>query len=144
MVVVKGGKPRQANLRRALSSAYYALFHCLARDGANLVMGGTGASRSGPAWRQVYRALEHGQARKACQRSNIVNRFPNPISDFADVFVSLQEKRHEADYDPDGRFYKSAVIQEIDNAELAIQRYNASAIKDRRAFVALVLFKSRA
>lgn len=40
------GAPRQANLRRALSTAYYALFHCLARCAADTVVGALKARRS--------------------------------------------------------------------------------------------------
>ncbi len=54
--------PSQANLRRAVSTAYYAVFHCLADAAANLFVG---RSR-GSAWPRVYRALEHGKAKSAC------------------------------------------------------------------------------
>ena len=57
-------QPTQADLRRAVSTAYYALFHCLAATAADLL---TGSSRS-PEWHQVYRALEHGKARSACRQ----------------------------------------------------------------------------
>ena len=56
--------PTQTDLRRAVSTAYYALFHCLAAAAADLL---TGNGSRGPEWHQVYRALEHGKARKACQ-----------------------------------------------------------------------------
>ena len=59
------GRPRQSDLRRAVSTAYYALFHCLAICCANMLVGGPGASRSEAAWRQAYRALNHG-AKKRC------------------------------------------------------------------------------
>ena len=55
-------RPSQANLRRALSTAYYAVFHCLAATVADALMG---KGRS-DAWHQTYRALEHGSARRAC------------------------------------------------------------------------------
>ena len=65
------GRPRETNLRRAVSTTYYALFHCLAAAGADLLVGGAGADRSRPAWRQAYRALQHGPARKRCERSQL-------------------------------------------------------------------------
>ena len=34
------GRPREAELRRTVSTAYYALFHTLARSGADLLVGG--------------------------------------------------------------------------------------------------------
>ena len=56
-------QPTKADLRRAVSTAYYALFHCLTAAAADLL---TGARPDSPEWRQVYRALEHGKARSAC------------------------------------------------------------------------------
>jgi hypothetical protein len=49
-------KPRQADLKRAVSTAYYALFHALAKDAADMLVG-VGPSRPDKAWTQTYRAL---------------------------------------------------------------------------------------
>ena len=62
------GRPRQSNLRRAVSTTYYALFHCLATCCADMIVGGAGADRSEPAWRQAYRALDHGPVRTTAGR----------------------------------------------------------------------------
>ena len=137
------GKPRRSNLRRATSTAYYALFHTLARSCADLMVGGPGSERSKPAWNQVYRALEHGTARSACLNAALIRKFPREIQDFANVFVQMQKKRHMADYDPDHRPYKSEVLNDIATVESAIADFHRAPTKDRRAFVALVLFKSR-
>jgi hypothetical protein len=59
-------RPRQSDLKRGVSTAYYALFHALARDCADLLVG-TGDTRSEPAWAQVYRTLEHGVAKNSCK-----------------------------------------------------------------------------
>jgi hypothetical protein len=138
----KPKRPSQTHLGRATSSAYYALFHTLAYDCANLLVGGTGADRSRHAWRQVYRSLEHGIARNAC-RSGLVGQFPKGIEDFAHAFAEMQEKRHVADYDPYARLQKSAVLAEIDLVERAIDEFGKCGKKDRRAFCAFVLFKQR-
>ena len=143
MVRLHEGKPSQVVLRRALSTAYYAMFHMLAKCGADLLVGGSGAGRSNEAWRQVYRALEHGVAKSACKNATTLSKFPREIEDFGNVFVTMQEKRHKADYDPAARFYKSSVIQDINAAEQAIKGFDAADIKDRRAFAAYVLFKTR-
>lgn len=144
LVRVRSGKPRQSNLRRAVSTAYYAVFHCLAKNCANLLIGTASASRSKPAWKQVYRALEHGQTKKNCtSEQQILSRFPRDIQDFANIFVDLQLKRHSADYDPEKTFYKSEVIQDIANVEDVIKRFESSSVKDRRAFAAFALFKHR-
>lgn len=137
------GKPSQVSLRRATSSAYYAMFHCLARNCADLLVGGTNAIRSKHAWRQTYRALEHAFAKNACKDGSIVTKFPKAIEDFANNFVAMQEKRHAADYDPSVKLTKSEVVTDIKTAREAIVEFQKVPIKDRRAFAAHVLFKKR-
>lgn len=138
-----GRRPTQISLRRATSTAYYALFHTVSRCCADALVGGNGSDRSKPAWRQVYRALEHGGCKSACQNKALIDRFPKPIEDFANAFVTMQIKRHNADYDPYGNYTKSEVITDIDNCEQAIKDFQGVPMKDRRAFSALVLFKHR-
>ena len=75
------GRPRRTDLNRAISAIYYALFHTLAAYGADLLVGRTKGLRSEPAWRQVYRALEHGKARKQCERKRYIGKFPKEIED---------------------------------------------------------------
>ncbi len=126
-----------------MSTAYYALFHSLARTCADTLAGTAGPNRSRPAWRQAYRALEHGQATSRCKHQTI-RKFPDAIQDFADTFVSLQLKRHLADYDPERSFKKSEVIESINRAGVVIARFNDAPLKHRRAFAIYVLMKLRA
>jgi uncharacterized protein (UPF0332 family) len=137
------GKPVQAYLRRAVSTTYYAMFHTLARCCADLLIGGKGADRSNPAWKQVYRALEHGQAKSACANTERISKFPKEIRAFAENFVTLQGKRHLADYDPTEKVYKSTVESDIGIAQNVINKFQTVPVKDRRAFAAHVLFKAR-
>ena len=57
-------RPRQASLRRAISSAYYALFHLLVEEASSGVVAGD-ATRRGlrPL---VGRTYDHGEMRKVC------------------------------------------------------------------------------
>ena len=137
------GKPTQSNLRRAHSTAYYALFHCLARNCADTLLGGEGARRSNPAWRRTYRALDHGTAKTACSQQHSLATFSQPIQDFANLFNSMQIKRHEADYDPHISLFKSDVVNDVALVGQAIENFTSQPIKDRRAFCVHVLFKTR-
>lgn len=137
------GKPKQADLKRALSSIYYAMFHTLARCCADLMIGGQNADRSKHAWRQVYRALEHNFAKSQCMNRAIISKFPKEIEDFANAFVSSQIKRHQADYDPHFRTTKTEVLIEHSTVTSAINRFNLASTKDRRAFAAFILLKTR-
>ena len=133
------GRPTQAKLRRAVSTAYYAMFHCLAGCAANLLIGRTRK----PAWHQTYRALEHGKARNACEDKRAMAVFPQEVRGFAKAFVLLQKARQHADYALDGRYSKLDVLGAIDMAERTIAGFAQTDAEHRRAFVAHVLFKRR-
>ena len=134
-------RPRQADLKRAVRTAYYALFHALARQCADLLVG-VGPDRSNGAWAQVYRSLEHGVAKNSCKTAASTG-FPIGIVNFANTFVSLQEERHRADYDPDARYTRPDVQVLISNAEQAIASLQPEARKHRRAFAVWVLMQRK-
>lgn len=142
LTAISRRRPTQANLRRAVSTTYYAVFHCLARTAADLFVGQSRHDR--PAWHQVYRALEHGNAKNRCRKKSMIQNFPKEIQDLADTFVTLQDIRHRADYALDGgRYYKSNVIAQIDAAESVIGEFEQTDRLHRLDFVAHVLFKRR-
>ena len=132
-------KPRQADLKRAISTAYYALFHAIAKDAANLLVG-VGAARPQEAWVQVYRALQHGAAKTACEGVRNLN-FPTAMKRCADAFVTLQQKRHDADYDPTRRGLRTDAVAAIVMAEAAIVCLRSSPKPERRAFAVFLLFQ---
>lgn len=138
------GRPRETNLRRASSAAYYAMFHCIAESCANTLAGATRASRSQQAWRQAYRALNHSSIRRRSSRREF-RLFPSEMQDFADLFITMQTKRHMADYDPDPdfQFTKSETLYDISEVEDAIIRFGEVARSDRRAFAIYLLLDIR-
>ena len=134
----------EANFRRAISTAYYAMFHCLAGVAANLFIG----RKRSPAWHRVHRALEHGKIRVACENKKAMAEFgfPPEIHDFAKMFVELQKMRQRADYALDDNpelYCESDVIVLIDSATIAIKQFEQIDVQHRRDFVAYVLFKAR-
>lgn len=135
-------RPKQANLRRAVSAAYYAVFHELALTCANALVGTNKSNRSNKAWVEVYRGLEHGATKKACQRARRVG-FPQEIKDFADAFEQLQEARHAADYDPIVRLSKVEALGYITLAEDSIASLKQVIRKDKVAFATWVLITSK-
>ena len=136
------GRPRQSELRRAVSMAYYAMFHALAKQSADMLVGATRGNRSQRAWRQAYRSLEHGLAAAQCRRP-IIRRFPNEIRRFGKTFVNNQQMRRDADYDPDASFTRLEALRIIDVADRAIWDFERSDALDRRAFAVYVMFRSR-
>lgn len=140
-------RPRDANLRRALSSIYYACFHTLAEDAADLLAGKRKVDRKNAAWRQVYRSLLHRRLKESVKENSrykaTLKKFPAHIQQFANKLVHLQGERHSADYDPFFKISKSSVLTEILQAEALIANYKLVSDYDRRAFCVFVLFELR-
>ena len=137
-----GPLPRQTNLRRAVSTTYYALFHCLANNCADMLAGEAGSNRDELAWEQTYRALEHGTAARRCN-NRAVQRFPDELRIFAAKFVELRDKRERADYTAELDLAPADVIRDINAAETAISRFRQAPARDRRGFAVYVLLPWR-
>lgn len=138
---ISRGKPKQANLRRSVSAAYYAVFHALCLSNANAIVGST-AKRPEAAWLQVYRATDHGKAKSNCKSAQQMS-FSQDIKDFANEFISLQEQRHRADYSPDSssHFAKHEVLTAISSARAAVDAIGRASLADRLAFAVHVLLR---
>lgn len=141
MVALSRTRPRQSDLKRAISTAYYALFHAVARNNADRLIG-VGANRSDKAWRQTYRALNHGEAFRACNNLLALG-FPADLVQVGIAFRTLQEQRHNADYDPTHRVSRQDALAAISTAEAALTALQGASRKDQAALAALVLFKFR-
>lgn len=150
------GRPRQANLGRAVSSAYYSLFHLLCDDAAGSFVG-RGATNTRIRG-LVARAFVHTQMKEACldvQRRNpsaLLQPFfavYNPLSSselqrVAGAFVLLQTQRHRADYDLGNPFTRAEVAELIQLAEQARDDWNTLKIADpdlARFFSVLLLLR---
>ena len=142
LLISEAKKPSQASLRRSVSSAYYAAFHCLAKVCADCLIGSTKSKRPNKAWVEVYRGLNHSTCLEACRKAQSI-AFPETIHNFADTFVQLQRARHDADYDPLARFDKRKANLYIALASKSIEQIRSCSITDRRAFAAWVLITSK-
>ena len=132
-----------AFLRRAVSTAYYALFHCLARMCADRLIG-DGRSRSrAVAWNQVYRSLQHGHARRQCLNRGALAQYPPGIRRFAVGFTGLQDLRQAADYDPNLVLARSEVRRQIQLAATVVRTLEEAPDDDQRDFAAHVLLPAR-
>lgn len=128
------GRPKQANLLRAVSAAYYAIFHFLVDQSCRLAVGTQHAQRE---YRQVLaRAFSHSAMKSACSsfsggtlKSSVQQglpssfQIPTPVSLIANVFVELQSARHRADYDLTHRFSRKDVFSQIEQVESAIDKF---------------------
>ena len=135
------GRPQQMQLRKAVSAAYYAMFHALAASNADTLIGVSPLFRRLPAWTLTYRALDHGPARSRINAG--LNAFAPATRNFGRTFVDLQGQRHRADYDPHSAFTRSDAVGLIDRAAAAIVGCEAVEATERKAFAAHVLFRVR-
>lgn len=142
LISSRPGRPRMANLRRAISSIYYAMFHCMTSNNADRIVGSSTSDRDRPVWLQIYRALEHRTAKNRC-KDQMVRQFPLGIRDFAEVFETMHELRETADYNPEALFsvdevwYWSKVVYSV------IESFEATPPQHRRAFAAYLLLPNR-
>jgi uncharacterized protein (UPF0332 family) len=147
------GLSREVDRRRAISAAYYAVFHFILTAAADFFAGAE--NRRSKNYALAYRSIDHRGLRDLClhvQKSTLppkyrrylpLNGFLKNIPAFATAYVELYEKRHEADYDPRARVTVSRTRLAISTARDAISRFQRSASFRQRAFLSLLLFPPR-
>lgn len=147
------GRPAQINLRRAVSAAYYGLFHGLTTAGSEAFAGGGEALRF-----QAARAFSHTAMRKVCDayvRSptrpfaaglNRLNERPSPpeLIRVAVAFARLQEGRHAADYDLLVQFEFESAANFVRLAETALADLEAiRPLPETAVFLSALLLADR-
>ena len=126
--LLSGGQPSQESLRRAISTAYYAMFHALASSNADIIVGTkTRANQSD--WTVIYRSLRHFRAENPLY--GWPHLFSQPIQNFAVIIAGIKRQREDADYNPDASFDQDQVATWIDRAEQAILDFNTSTAQER-------------
>jgi len=152
LIAPQAGRPRQADIRRAISAAYYAIFHAIITAAADQFVGVT--NRGEPRYGLVYRSVDHGWLRKVCEevrKPTLSSRFSRyapagfgaNIVTFAAAMVDLQEKRHSADYDVMARIDRSDATFAIHTARVALSRFSGASAAERIALLSFLLFPPR-
>jgi hypothetical protein len=150
--MIRNSDSNEANVRRAVSSAYYALFHLLVRDAILNWKHADHRSR-------LARTFEHQRMKDAStailkEIGNVripENTDPDPeqallfrISTVAQAFVDMQQARHKADYDVDEPFRLLDAAVDIAQARLAFLTWNE--VRDEhlaQRYLYSLLFKER-
>src|SRR5258708_2999462 len=139
----EGVNPTQASLRRAVSTAYYALFHLLIEDAASH-WSGSPEGQTG-----MERGFQHGpmkntaiQFKKQTWQDWHGNQraIPLAIQNVATAFVKLQEERHIADYDNHEQWTITDVQAALDTARLAFQQWQSIPTDPMPATYLLAIF----
>lgn len=137
LAFVDTGKPKQANLRRAVSAAYYAIFHLLVDEGSASV----GSKLAAAGKDKIRRAFTHADMKSVCSQyakaampgavhHQIAPLLSMPIAadlrNVAETFVQLQEVRHLADYDLSCKFSRVDVLAYINTVTIAFSDWTTA------------------
>jgi hypothetical protein len=121
-------RPKQASLRRAISTAYYALYHLLVAEGTRVLI------RNVEPKNRFTRAFEHANLKNASrafanpqptQLPHLTGGAPVPsdLEVVANAVIELQEARHEADYNVGARFSRLETKNLIGQAKAAFEAW---------------------
>lgn len=129
--------------RRAVSTAYYAVFHALAKSCAGTLL--SSIDRNSDAYERVYRALDHGPLKSAFIASASPLRDRAPLQKIGEVVIQLQSERHRADYMPPQKNFFSPNQAEtlVARAREAVKKIQGLSNRDRITLATWLLFKSR-
>ena len=117
-------RPKQASLRRAVSTAYYALFHLLIGEAV-------GNWKRADQRTDLARAFEHGRMKQASIQTvseRFLGQSAQTVTDLkkvADAFIRLQQFRHKADYDNSFKLMRTDALSQIALASEAFASWNA-------------------
>ena len=106
------------DIRRAISTAYYALFHILAASNADLIVGQPGPNSAARAWDRAYRRLEHDRARN--NQGPDRHLLPQSGDEFVRILIEAQGHRLQADYAPNAQLNLSLAVSIIARTDTAV------------------------
>jgi len=122
----------QADLRRAVSSAYYALFHFAIQECCDSLLGP--AQKGQPLWIILSRAFVHEDMRETSKTfastklpeymGQHFREIPAELKRFAGTFSNLQEQRHTADHDLSISFNSGFVEPLVKGAREVIEHWS--------------------
>jgi uncharacterized protein (UPF0332 family) len=144
-------RPKQANLRRAVSSAYYALFHRLIAESVHTL---SPKPKRGVLLDRMSRAFQHGEIKQVCKQFQqeplpeaIRTLLQRPVSAelkvVTEAFLDLQEARHEADYDVGARLTRSDALSAVITAEAAFRGWDRVKPEEAHVFLVALAFGAR-
>jgi uncharacterized protein (UPF0332 family) len=124
--------------RRAVSTAYYAVFHEIADTCAEELF--RDSDVNSPEYERVYRALDHA----SLNAQGPLNRIPT-LREIGRSIATLQNERMKADYKPPTKnlFSRAETRELIELARDTVRRIGSLRPEDRRVMAIRLLFKER-
>lgn len=138
--LAKGGPRNSVMQRRAVSTAYYAVFHAMAQLCTDALLSRSQCRTAD--YERIYRALDHGSLRTAFVSAPLKNHAK--LRAIGNLILELQNERHRSDYLPPQRLY--SVLQCEDLVKYAGQiliDLDTLSAEDRRTLAICLLFKNR-
>lgn len=132
LAILESPGAEQATLRRAVSTAYYAVFH--------LLVSATAAIWQDPQTQSAFgRLLDHGKMKTACEKKvaeinkqvkqnslgSMALTTANSLHAIAESFVELHRHRTNADYDVSKEWSRTSVLSVIEIAEGVFRDWQA-------------------
>jgi len=125
------GQPSEAECRRSISTAYYAVFHMLIQAATKRLICEAGFAD------KVARVFQHGPMKFVCdlyspdKPNPKTGEFQTPsklvvsaeIRQVAEAFYELQEARETADYDGSATVNETDAMESVEKAELAFRSW---------------------
>jgi hypothetical protein len=141
-------RPRQASLRRAISTAYYALFHLLISESVDQIIQPT--SRT-----YAQRVFDHAAMKRICvaftPKGTLLDSFKSKVkapiekelANVAATFVDMQDLRHQADYNLDRSFSRIDVDVKVASVVQAFADWAAIRKTDNARIFLMALLLER-
>ncbi len=150
--MASGDSPSDAALRRSVSTAYYALFHQLAAAAADRMIGPRDPSAG---YTLVYRGLDHTKIKTALlelSKPMLKDGYHKAmgrksmsaiLQTYARIFVTIQQRRHAADYDPGAVFSQADAKGILDEVQSAFAIFLGLDHDEKADLLALALVGAR-
>jgi uncharacterized protein (UPF0332 family) len=147
------GRPNAATLKRCISTAYYAVFSLLVHAASSMLAGNSAERKELRGY--VARAFAHNEMAEVCKgfasgnpSKGLKPCLPSVIStdlkDIATTFRSLQQSRHDADYNILQKPKKTEARQAIEDAKRVFQSWdNVKGTDEARIFLLALLVDER-
>jgi hypothetical protein len=154
-------RPRQASLRRAVSTAYYSMFHLLIHESVSACVGFGPSTTHREIGETVARWFTHTRMAEVCAqfagptaKSKLRQALPKgaggvggaasvaastALQAVARTFLNLQQARHDADYDLSKGFTRQGTLTLVDQAEQAFNDWTAAGADPFRPIFLLML-----
>ena len=129
--------PSREAIHRAISTAYYAVFHAICAINADIQHGVPTNPTTAQGWTDTYRQMRHGFAARSL-RENLLT-LTQDAQLLANGFINLKTARETADYDPNRVMTVGDANFWIGQARAALIAMQAMTAADRQIFSNITL-----